>query len=81
MHAPLALLMTAILCSLSYLLIDGLLTGSVWVKGALNGRWSLSEWAHKRSRIDDPVSYWGFMSFYTLALCWLAYLKFSAPAY
>ncbi|MGH1358619.1 MAG: hypothetical protein ACRBC3_07630 [Burkholderiaceae bacterium] len=59
---------------LLYLLIDGWWTGSVWVKGAASGRWSLSEWGHKKSRADDPAWYWAAMALYAAALFWLGWL-------
>lgn len=58
---------------LVYMFVDGLLTSEVWVRGARSG-FSLSEWAHKRSRLDEPVSYWFFMSLYAIGALWLVYL-------
>lgn len=58
---------------LLYMVVDGLLTGEVWVRGARSG-FSLSQWAHKRCRLDEPVSYWFFMGLYTVGALWLIYL-------
>ena len=50
---------------LLYMVVDGLITGAVWVRGSRSG-FSLKQWAHKRSREEEPVSYWLFMSLYTI---------------
>ncbi len=60
--------------SLAYLLIDGWLRQSVWVKGASHGRWSLTELAHRRSRAQYPASFWGFMGFYAVGLVFISYM-------
>jgi H+/Cl- antiporter ClcA len=59
---------------LCYLVANGLLTRSVWVKGNRRGLVSFSEWAHKRSREDEPHSYWFAMAFYSVALLCLVWL-------
>ena len=53
---------------LAGLLIDGVVTRAVWVKGARNGLFSFRHWAHRRSRDEDPWPYWFAMGFYSLAL-------------
>lgn len=50
---------------LAYLVIDGLITGKVWVRGARSGI-SLKQWAHKRSREEEPASYWVFITLYSI---------------
>jgi len=59
---------------LCYLVANGLLTRSVWVKGNRRGLVSIREWAHKRSRDDEPRSYWFAMVFYSAALLCLVWL-------
>lgn len=59
---------------LCYLVANGLLTRSVWVKGNRRGLVSFSEWAHKRSREDEPHSYWFAMAFYCVVLLCLVWL-------
>jgi len=39
------------------LVLDGLLTRSVWVKGSRSGIFSFRNMAHKRGREDEPRSY------------------------
>jgi len=53
---------------LAGLLLDGVATRAVWVKGARDGLFSFRHWAHKRSRDEDPWPYWFAMVFYSLAL-------------
>ncbi|MBT8433397.1 MAG: hypothetical protein KJN95_01965 [Gammaproteobacteria bacterium] len=59
---------------LCYLLANGLLTRSVWVKGNRRGIVSFREWAHKCSRDDEPRSYWFAIGFYSVALLCLVWL-------
>jgi len=59
--------------SLLYLLVDGWVSGSVWVKGTRHAIWSLTEWGHKRSRDEEPGSYWGVMGFYAAGFVWISY--------
>ena len=62
---------------LAGLLVDGALTRAVWVKGARDGLFSFRNWAHKRSRDEDPWPYWFAMAFYGLAMiCLCGYLLF-----
>ena len=49
---------------LIYLVVDGLLSGSVWVKGSRSGKINYREWAHRSSREDKPRTYWSAMIFY-----------------
>ena len=59
---------------LCYLVANGLSTRSVWVKGNRRGIVSFREWAHKRSRDDEPRSYWFAIGFYSVALLCLVWL-------
>ncbi|NND40094.1 MAG: hypothetical protein HKO06_10905 [Pseudomonadales bacterium] len=59
---------------LCYLVANGLLTRSVWVKGSRRGIVSFREVAHKRNRDDEPRSYWFAMGFYSVVLLCLAWL-------
>jgi H+/Cl- antiporter ClcA len=59
---------------LCYLVANGLSTRSVWVKGSRRGIVSFREWAHKRSRDDEPRSYWFAIGFYSVALLCLVWL-------
>jgi len=59
---------------LCYLVASGLLTRSVWIKGNRRGLVNFREWAHKRSREDEPHSYWFAMTFYGVALLCLVWL-------
>ncbi len=63
-----------VVCALAFLIIDGLASGAVWVKGTRTGLFTFRHWAHKRSRDEDPWPYWFALSFYGVALiclCWL----------
>lgn len=61
--------------SLGFMVVDGLLTGSVWVRGARKGM-TFKQWAHKRDRDEEPISYWLFMSLYIAGIVWILYLGF-----
>lgn len=63
-----------VILALCYLVADGLLTRSVWVKGSRRGLVSFREWAHKRGRDDEPRSYWFAIGFYIVALFCLVLL-------
>ena len=63
-----SLFVILVILLLCYLVVDGLLTRSVWVKGARTGAFSFRQWAHKRNRDDEPGSYWFAMSFYVVAV-------------
>ncbi|MDH3221061.1 MAG: hypothetical protein OEO19_16135 [Gammaproteobacteria bacterium] len=62
---------------LVYLIADGLLTGSVWIKGARTGIVDFRKWAHRRGREDEPFSYWFAMAFYGTALSFILWLLVS----
>ncbi len=62
-----------IIVVLAYLIVDGLTTRSVWVKGARGWGVDIHTWAQKRSRTDEPLSYWLAMSFYAASLALLSY--------
>lgn len=49
----------------AFFVVDGLRTGSVWVKGG-RGLGEMGTWAHKRHREEEPVSYWIAIVFYTV---------------
>ena len=68
------LFIVLVILVLCYLLTNGLLTRSVWVKGSRRGIVSFREWAHKRSRDDEPLSYWFAIVFYSAVLLCLAWL-------
>jgi len=58
---------------LCWLVLDGFLTCSVWVKGSRTGNFSFNNPAHKCSREEEPLSYWFAMVFYStviLLLIW-----------
>ena len=57
----------SVIAILLALLIDGWRSGAVWVKGARDAPFSFRNWAHKRSRDEDPWPYWFAMSFYAIA--------------
>ena len=71
------ILVTLILC---YLVVEGLLTRAVWVKGARKGAFSFRQWAHKRDRDEDPHSYWFAIIFYSASILMLLWLLLSDPA-
>ena len=73
------LFVTLVLLILCYLVADGLLTRSVWVKGAREGAFSFRHWAHKRSREDEPQSYWFVIAFYSASILMLLWLLISGP--
>jgi hypothetical protein len=59
------------------LILDGLMTHSVWVKGSRTGNFSFRNMAHKRGREDEPGSYWFAMIFYSVAMLFLIWLLIS----
>ena len=69
-----SLFIILIILVLCYLVANGLLTCSVWVKGNRRGLVSFREWAHKCNREDEPHSYWFAMIFYSAALLCLVWL-------
>ncbi len=63
-----------IVACLSYLIANGLISGSVWVKGRSAGKKFGEEWANKKSRVDTPTDYWAFMFLYSILLAWMIYM-------
>ena len=57
---------------LLYLIVDGLITGEVWVRGARKGFVNFKQLAHKRSRAEEPISYWVFMGLYAVGIVGIA---------
>ncbi len=74
-----SLFVILVILLLCYLVVDGLLTGSVWVKGSRKGPFSFRQWAHKCGREDEPRSYWFVMGFYSVATLLLIWLLMSGP--
>lgn len=64
-----------IIAILLFLIINALITESIWVKGGKTGFFNFKELVHKKYRENNPFSYWGYFSFYLSALLWLIYLK------
>ena len=62
-----------------YLVFDGIRTGSVWIKGGRDGLINFSEWVHKRSRIEEPFSYWMAMALYSAFFSFCMYMLFFGP--
>jgi hypothetical protein len=69
-------LVILLLCGL---VLDGLLTRSVWVKGSRTRIFGFRNMAHKRGREDEPRSYWFAMVFYSVAMLLLIWLLMSGP--
>ncbi len=69
-----SLFIILVILVLCYLVANGLLTRSVWVKGNRRGLVSFREWAHKCNREDEPHSYWFAMFFYSAVLLCLVWL-------
>ncbi|MGI1679880.1 MAG: hypothetical protein K6L75_14150 [Cellvibrionaceae bacterium] len=66
----------------SWLFLNGLITGEVWVKGGAKDRFSRSldmeSFAHKVSKQNSSFTYWFNMAFYFAAvfiLIWVGYTK------
>jgi len=61
--------------STGYLVIEGWLSQSVWVKscskGLLASVTEFDSWAVKKYRNSEPTDYWGFMAFYGIAFLFL----------
>ena len=61
-----------------WLLVDGLLTGKVWVKGGASDRFSRSldmqSFAHKVDKKDSPAIYWLNVVFYLGAILFASYI-------
>ena len=75
-----SLFVVLVILLLCYLVGNGLLTGSVWVKGSRTGLFSFRHWSHKRSCEDEPRSYWFAMVFYAVAILLLIWLLLSGHA-
>ncbi len=69
-----SLFITLVIIILCYLVANGFLTRSVWVKGNRRGLVSFREWAHKRDRDEESQSYWFAMIFYSVVLLCLVWL-------
>ena len=65
-----------IIALLIYLVVNGLLTGSVWVKGSRSGKINYRAWAHRSDRADEPWTFWSAMIFYCIALLGITWLLF-----
>jgi hypothetical protein len=74
MHIVQLVFIVLVILILAGLLVDGLLTRAVWVKGARNGLFSFRHWAHKCERDEEAWPYWFAMSFYALVLICLCVL-------
>ena len=75
-----SLFVILVILLLCYLVVDGLLTRSVWVKGGRKGPFSFRQWAHKCGREDEPRTYWFVMGFYSVATLLLIWLLLAGPA-
>jgi len=75
-----SLFVILVILLLCYLVVDGLLTHSIWVKGSRKGAFSFRQWAHKCDREDEPRSYWFAMGFYAVATLLLICLLLTEPA-
>ena len=75
-----SLFVVLVILLLCYLVVDGLLTRSVWVKGSRRGLFSFRQWGHKCGRDDDPRSYWFAMIFYAVAMLLSIWLLLSGSA-
>ena len=67
-------LVMLLLCAL---VLDGIMTRSVWVKGSRTGVFSFRNLAHKCDREYEPRCYWSAMVFYSVAMLLLIWLLFS----
>ena len=75
-----SLFIIQVILLLCYLVVDGLLTRSVWVKGGHKRPFSFREWGHKCDREDEPRSYWFAMVFYSVAILLSFWLLLTGPA-
>jgi hypothetical protein len=70
-----SLFIILVILVLLYLVIDGLITRSIWIKGGRrSGIVNWREWAHRCERADKPATYWAAMIFYCLALLLIGWL-------
>jgi len=67
-------LVMLLLCAL---VLDGILTRSVWVKGSRTGLFSFRNLAYKCDREYEPRCYWSAMVFYSVAMLLLIWLLLS----
>ena len=67
-------LVMLLLCAL---VLDGIMTRSVWVKGSRTGLFSFRNLAHKCDREYEPRCYWSAMVFYSVAMLLLIWLLLS----
>jgi hypothetical protein len=67
-------LVILLLCAL---VLDGIYTRSVWVKGSRTGLFSFRNLAHKCERDYAPRCYWSAMVFYCAAMLLLIWLLLS----
>jgi len=74
-----SLFIILVILLLSYFVVDGLLTHSVWVKGGRKKPFSFRQWAHKCGREDEPHTYWFVMGFYSVATLLLIWLLLAGP--
>jgi NADH:ubiquinone oxidoreductase subunit 3 (subunit A) len=75
-----SLFIVLLILLLCYLVVDGLLTRSVWIKGGRKKPFSFRQWAYKCDHEDEPRSYWFAIGFYTVAILLLIWLLLSGPA-
>ena len=68
MHSIQLVFIVLVMLILAALLVDGILTRAVWVKGARNGLFSFRNWGHKCERDEEAWPYWFAMVFYGLVL-------------
>ncbi|MEN7343315.1 MAG: hypothetical protein AAAFM81_10250 [Pseudomonadota bacterium] len=69
-----AMFFSAVAVYLLYLLADAIRSGSIWVRGAREGNFSLRTFAHKRHRAEEPQVFWGVFVFYAAALAYVVWL-------
>ena len=67
-------LVMLLLCAL---VLDGIMTRSVWVKGSRTGLFSFRNLAYKCEREYEPRCYWSAMVFYSVAMLLLIWLLLS----
>jgi hypothetical protein len=67
-------LVMLLLCAL---VLDGIMTRSVWVKGSRTGLFSFRNLAYKCDREYEPRCYWSAMVFYGVAMLLLIWLLLS----
>ena len=75
-----SLFVILVILLLCYLVADGLLTRSVWVKGSRKSPFSFRQWAYKCDREYEPRCYWFAMAFYSAAILLSLWLLLSGAA-